>query len=307
MGYIAGIGAANVDIRGRSESKLIMGDSNPGRLYTTLGGVCRNICENLVRLGSNVKLITAVGDDENGRTILRGCEAAGIDMSHTRILEGERSSSYMSILDEKGDKVISMSDVHIVKHLDEDFVESARVVLSNADIVVCDGNLSKETIARLTEVCLAPLYLDPVSSTWAKEIAPYIGYFDTVKPNRMELAALTGVSTDNIAGVMQACDVLFRKGVRRVFVSLGREGMIYRGREGTVHRIARPFPDVVDVTSAGEAAMAGIVWGSRQGMTADEIVQTAMAAGMIAISSPETISTDMCAEKIEEIIRDYIA
>ena len=44
MGYIAGIGAANVDIRGRSEHKLIMMDSNPGTLYTTLGGVCRNIC-----------------------------------------------------------------------------------------------------------------------------------------------------------------------------------------------------------------------------------------------------------------------
>lgn len=308
MGYIAGIGAANVDIRGRSESKLIMGDSNPGRLYTTLGGVCRNICENLARLGSNVKLVTVVGDDDNGKSILRGCEAAGIDMSHTRILEGERSSSYMSILDEKGDKVLAMSDVHIVKHLDEDFVEDARVVLSNADIVVCDGNLSKETIARLTEVCLAPLYLDPVSSTWAKEIAPYIGYFDTVKPNRMELAALTGIKTDTIAGVLNACDLLIKKGVRRVFVSLGKEGMIYRGRrEGTVHRVARPFPDVVDVTSAGEAAMAGIVWGSRQGMTADEIVCTAMAAGMIAISSPETISADMSAEKIEEVIRDYIA
>ena len=97
MGYIAGIGAANVDIRGRSERKLIMGDSNPGTLYTTLGGVCRNICENLARLGSNVKLVTVVGDDENGRSILRGCEAAGIDMSHTHVLEGERSSSYISL------------------------------------------------------------------------------------------------------------------------------------------------------------------------------------------------------------------
>ena len=106
MGYIAGIGAANMDIRGRGEGRLIMGDSNPGMLYTTLGGVCRNICENLARLGSDVKLVTVVGDDESGRSIVRGCEAAGIDMRHTSVLEGERSSSYMSILDEKGDKVL---------------------------------------------------------------------------------------------------------------------------------------------------------------------------------------------------------
>lgn len=307
MGYIAGIGAANVDIRGRSDGRLIMGDSNPGMLYTALGGVCRNICENLARLGSDVKLVTVVGGDESGRSILRGCEAAGIDMSHTSVLEDERSSGYMSILDEKGDKVLAMSDVRIARRMDGAFVDQASVVLSNADIVVCDGNLPRDTVSRLTEVCLAPLYLDPASAACAKELAPLIGYFDTVKPNRMELAALAGCATDTLGGMLKACDILLRKGVRRVFVSLGREGMLYRGREGTVHRIARPFPDVVDVTSAGEAAMAGIVWGSRQGMTADEIVCVAMAAGMIATSSPETISADMSVAKIEEIIRDFIA
>ena len=77
MGYIAGIGAANMDIRGRGEGRLIMGDSNPGMLYTTLGGVCRNICENLARLGSDVKLVTVVGDDMHGRSILEGAKKSG--------------------------------------------------------------------------------------------------------------------------------------------------------------------------------------------------------------------------------------
>ena len=40
MGYIAGIGGANVDIHGRCDRKLVMHDSNPGMLHTTLGGVC---------------------------------------------------------------------------------------------------------------------------------------------------------------------------------------------------------------------------------------------------------------------------
>ena len=41
MGYIAGIGGANMDIHGRSDRQLIMRDSNPGSLHTSLGGVCR--------------------------------------------------------------------------------------------------------------------------------------------------------------------------------------------------------------------------------------------------------------------------
>ena len=106
MGYIAGIGGANMDIHGKSDRQLIMRDSNPGSLHTSLGGVCRNICENLARLGETVRLITVVGDDVQGRGIIEGCEKAGIDMSATRVLRGERSSSYISIMDGDGDMLL---------------------------------------------------------------------------------------------------------------------------------------------------------------------------------------------------------
>lgn len=306
MGYIAGIGGANMDIHGKGNRSLVMRDSNPGTLHTSLGGVCRNICENLVRLGSTVKLVTVVGDDVNGKSIVKGCEEAGIDMSHTRVIPGARSSSYVSLLDEQGDMLLAMSDMHIIKQLDAAFIDEAADVLSNADIVVCDGNLSVDALEHLTEVCLAPMYLDPVSTAWAKEFAPYIGNFDTVKPNRMELAALSGMPVDTTSQVVAACDSLLKKGVRRVFVSLGEEGMLYRGREGTIQRVARPYPDMVNATGAGDASMAGIVWASRQGMTADEIVCVGMAAGMIAIASPDTISSNMTPENIDMIIKEYI-
>lgn len=306
MGYIAGIGGANMDIHGKADNGIMMRDSNPGTLHASLGGVCRNICENLARLGGKVKLVTVVGDDANGKMIVKGCEEAGIDMSHVRVIEGERSSSYVSLLDEKGDMLIAMSDMHIIKRLDAAFIDDAIDVLCNADIVVCDGNLSVAAIEYLTEVCLAPMYLDPVSTAWAKEFAPYIGYFDTVKPNRMELAALTGMPVDTTAQVVAACDSLLKKGVRRVFVSLGEEGMLYRGREGTIQRVARPYPDMINATGAGDASMAGIVWASRQGMTADEIVCVGMAAGMIAIASPDTISKEMTPENIDMMIKEYI-
>lgn len=306
MGYIAGIGGANMDIHGKSDHKIVMRDSNPGTLHMSMGGVCRNICENLALLGTPVKLVTVLGDDAYGRTLMEGCQQAGIDMSAARILPGERSSSYISFNDEKGDMLLAMSDMHIIKKMDAEFVDASEPVLSGADIVVCDGNLSMEAIERLTEICLAPLYLDPVSTSWAKELAPFVGSFDTIKPNRMELGALAGCKVDTFSDVIHACDVLIKKGVRRLFVSLGEEGLLYRGREGTIHRIARPYGGMVNATGAGDASMAGIVWASRQGMTADEIVLTAMACGMIAISSPDTISRDISPASIEKMIKENI-
>ncbi len=306
MGYIAGIGGANVDIHAKSDRPLIMRDSNPGTLHTSLGGVCRNICENLARLGAQVKLVTVVGDDYRGKSILAGCQQAGIDMSAVRVIPGERSSSYVSVMDEQGDMLLAMSDMHIIKRLDAALVDDNAQLLCDADMVICDGNLSAQTVERLCEVCLSPLYLDPVSTSWAAEMKPFIASFDTVKPNVLELEALTGCPCGTIEEIENAADMLIRQGVRRVFVSMGENGMLYRGREGTIVRKSRPFDRMVNATGAGDASMAGIVYASREGMTAEETLLYAMGAGMVAISSHDTINRDMSVEAIENMIKEYI-
>lgn len=306
MGYIAGIGGANVDIHAKSDRPLIMRDSNPGTLHTSLGGVCRNICENLAHLGAQVKLVTVVGDDYRGKSILAGCQQAGIDMSAVRVIPGERSSSYVSVMDEQGDMLLAMSDMHIIKRLDAALVDDNAQLLCDADMVICDGNLSAQTVERLCEVCLSPLYLDPVSTSWAAEMKPFIASFDTVKPNVLELEALTGCPCGTIEEIENAADMLIRQGVRRVFVSMGENGMLYRGREGTIVRKSRPFDRMVNATGAGDASMAGIVYASREGMTAEETLLYAMGAGMVAISSENTINPNMSVEAIENMIKEYI-
>ena len=49
--YIVGIGAANVDVHGRSKKAINLHDSNPGHMNTSAGGVTRNVSENFARLG----------------------------------------------------------------------------------------------------------------------------------------------------------------------------------------------------------------------------------------------------------------
>ena len=306
MGYIAGIGGANMDIHGRSDRQLLMRDSNPGTLHTSLGGVCRNICENLARLGADVRLVTVVGDDVHGRSILSGCEQAGIDMSATRVLTGERSSSYISIMDSSGDMLLAMSDMHIIKKLDERLVDDSRALLCGAELVVCDGNLSTRAVDRLTRVCDRPLYVDPVSTAWAKELRPLIGRFDTVKPNRMELSALTECPVGSMGEIRAACDVLLSRGVRRVFVSMGADGMLYKGPEGMIYERSLPFDGMVNATGAGDAAMAGIIHATKRGLDAKQTVQFAMAAGMVAIASPDTISRGMSPAAVETMIKEYL-
>ena len=101
--YIVGVGAANLDLNGASCAPLHLRDSNPGHISLSAGGVTRNVCENLARLGADVKLLSCVGDDVFGSYIRRSCVEAGIDIRYLHEARGAHSSIYLSILDADGD------------------------------------------------------------------------------------------------------------------------------------------------------------------------------------------------------------
>ncbi len=60
--YALVIGGANIDFVGIPDNKLIWHDKNPGKIKMSLGGVGRNIAENLAKLGVHTKLLALVGD-----------------------------------------------------------------------------------------------------------------------------------------------------------------------------------------------------------------------------------------------------
>lgn len=71
--YVVGIGAANVDLMGRSREPLVMEDSNPGFISMSVGGVTHNICENAARMGAAVP-----ADHRHRGRRLRGKDPAGM-------------------------------------------------------------------------------------------------------------------------------------------------------------------------------------------------------------------------------------
>ncbi len=74
------VGAAGLDLKvpARAPPRLPLGRSNPGEIRWGWGGVARNMAENLARLGTEVQLITAVGDDWWGRALSEGLANWGL-------------------------------------------------------------------------------------------------------------------------------------------------------------------------------------------------------------------------------------
>ena len=108
---VAVIGSANMDIGGYPSEPLSAGDSNPGRVRMSIGGVGCNIARNLAQLSVPVRFVTALGGDVYARDIERALAGAGIDLSLSLRLPNERTSTYLFITDERGDMAVAVNDM----------------------------------------------------------------------------------------------------------------------------------------------------------------------------------------------------
>lgn len=306
--YVLGVGAANVDIHGRSKKSIVMHDSNPGHMNTSAGGVTRNVCENLSRLSVSVKLISAVGTDVYADQIRRECQSAGIDISNLYVADGQASSTYMSMIDADGDMFVALSDMTVLQGLPLSYLSSKQSLIRGAQLVTCDPSLSEEAICRLLDICQGgpDVYADPVSTAYARKLAPYVGKFHTVKPNRMELEILAGQEIKDELSLYNACETVLNKGLHRIFVSLGTEGCLYMDQEGRMlRRKLKPCEHMVNATGAGDAFTAAMIYATLEQLPIESVMDYAMAAGIAAIGHERTINPQMSISLLESILKEY--
>ena len=303
--YVVGVGAANADLNGASLAPVHLRDSNPGHISLAAGGVTRNVCENLARLGADVKLLSCVGDDAFGAFIRTQSENAGIDVSHLYEARGAGSSIYLSILDHDGDMLVGMSDMRIVQQdMPRDYLPSKKALIQGAKIVTCDPCMGEETLLQLLDLCRPGqiVSVDPVSCAYARVVAPHIGRFHTAKPNRMELEILAGMAIRSDEDLPRAGEALLKKGLQRLFVSLGAEGCFYMDAEGRILRQKLKPAKMVNASGAGDSFAAAMLWATLQGASPERMLDLAMAAGIAALSHEKTINPNMSPALLEEIL-----
>lgn len=306
-GYVVGIGAANMDVHGRSINSIKLRDSNPGRLSMSAGGVTRNILENLSRLDINTHLISAVGTDAFGHGIVESCKRANIGTEHLLLLNGESSSSYIAMLDDSGDMLLGMSDMRILKRLTPEHIQKNAEFIANADMVVIDGCLSEATIEAILDAAKGiRVAADPVSTAYARTIAEFSHRLYLIKPNLMELEVLSGMRAQSDEEIIASAAKLIEAGTFSVAVSLGARGCYYADATGkSFFGSFKAVEAMANATGAGDAFMAGLISGIVRGKSAERCVERALAAGIAAITSQNTINEGMSEALLTDITEKY--
>ncbi|TJX64203.1 winged helix-turn-helix transcriptional regulator [Soehngenia saccharolytica] len=300
--YVSVIGGANVDIVGFPNELLRRNDSNPGLVKLSVGGVARNIAENISRLGINTKLFTVVGDDMYGEKIVDECKLANIDTSYIKTISNESSGTYLAILDEKMDMDVAISSMDIFKYLNENYLYENAITLQGSEIIVLDTNLEKETLEYAVENYKdKKLFLDTVSFSKALRAKDVLGYFHTIKPNKLEVEAITGIKIEDKEDLIKASNIIHNLGVKNIVISLGEKGAFY-STEGCHGRLKAKKANIKNATGAGDAFQAGLVFGEYNTLPFKESVKYAMAASLVAMESEDTINKNISVEKLEEYI-----
>ncbi len=297
------VGGANVDIQGKPEGHLLMEDSNPGFIQTSLGGVGRNIADNMSKFNLDTRLITAIGDDKEGAMVKDNARELSIDMDESIITTENRTSTYLYVLDEHGELVVAVSDMSIVEQLTPEYFKKLLIKIDHSPYTVIDANLLQGSIEYLAENLKSTrLVLDPVSITKAVRAKNVLSKFYAVKVNRTEAEVLTGLTLDSQEMMAKAGQKLVEYGVKRVFITLGGDGVYYQDCDHGFFREAIKTK-VINATGAGDAFTAAMIYGFAENLSKVDLVDFCIGASTIALSDEKTIASDLTIDTVNKIMK----
>lgn len=297
-GYVVGIGAANVDIFGKSKNNLIPEDSNPGYISVSVGGVTHNMCTNASKLGLDVYLITTVGDDGYGKMITEDCQQNGIHTDHFFTLPGNVSSTYISLHNNNGEMALAVSDMHILQKLTPEMLATKDELLKNAKMIVMDTGLPEVILDFVLDTYgeTVPVFIDTVSTTYGKKVIGRLGKIHTLKPNELEAEMLTGVKITDRESLKLAAQKMLDEGLQRVIISRGGDGICYADKNGTMFTAkAEKLENIANATGAGDSMAGGLMYSLINGLSPEETAKFAMSCSMLTICHEATIHPQMSA------------
>lgn len=301
------IGGANIDIMGKTDTILISHDSNIGKVTRSFGGVGRNIAENIARYGVPTHMISAVGNDYDGKNMIQYCESADLDMSDTLIVDGATTSTYLAVLDHEGDMMVAINDMAILKYITKEHIERVFTKIRKDDLLVLDTNLERDLIEWILMHAPCPVFMDPISCNKAVKLRGLLKYVHTLKPNIYEAETLSGLKVECEEDLVKMGQYFLDEGVQEIFISMASEGVFAMNKDEHIH-IKPQNVHLVNATGAGDASMGALCVTSATDMTLKEKVLFSQTASILTLQCEESVCPSLSFKRVQEGIQtiDFI-
>ncbi|MER2173224.1 MAG: carbohydrate kinase [Carnobacterium sp.] len=275
------IGGANIDRRYLVKDTLIQGTSNNVQSRTNVGGVARNVAENLGRLEEKVMLFSVAGNDAEWKMIESHSEHF-MNIKAVDTIEGCPTGTFMEVIDENGEMVLGLAEVDIFDKMTPDWINKHLSVLKRSKYIIIDLNCPKETTEFLTSFAVkydVPIVLLTVSVQKLSNLPSYLDGIKMLitKTNETEAHFNMTIKTDE--DLINAVKKWLNngKGPEHVFVSKGSTKIAYGSQKDGIH-IFNYSSEQNDHYNWGmnEAFCAGLVFNRLQGESLSESIKVGL-------------------------------
>ena len=290
------IGGANVDKKLYAKYEIVNKTSNPVKSSRTVGGVARNIAENLGRLGEEVILLSARGNDSDWLDIYQS-SSPFMNLNYVTEFENSSTGSYTAVLDKNGDLAIALADMDIFDYITPELLLKNTDILTKAKCIIADLNCPRETVDFLcsfTSKHSIPLIIIPVSSPKMNRLPENLSAVSWLIVNKDETETFMNSKITDKKDWKSSVEKWLELGVKNVIVTNGSQGVMTGVETGEIHyHTAIETPIVVDVTGAGDSFCSGVIYSWLQKKKLDYIIKSGLVNAHKTIMSKYTVRPEL--------------
>jgi ribokinase len=266
------------------------------------GGKGANQAFAAARLGGNVAMIGAVGDDGNGSEARAALAAAGCDVGGVRTIGQTSGQAIVLVQDDGTNSIVVVEGANGLFDRRELLDDADR--LTRAAIVLLQLEIPIETVLEATALARragSQLILDPAPAAVLPE--SLLRSVDVLTPNQTELAAMSGRHPGDRPAMVEAARALRARGTGTVIVKLGAEGCLLVDGDGERH-LAAPALDAIDTTGAGDIFNGALAVALSEGRAMSDACRFAIAAAALSVARRGAQAATPTRDEVETLFRN---
>lgn len=254
-----------------SSVKLVPGGKGANQVYT------------IGKLGGDVSMIGAVGEDGFGDMLIENLKSVNVDVSGIERIPGGTTGQAFIPVDENGENsIIVIGGTN--GQVDEALLKRHEELMDACDIVVMQQEIPLVTVMTAKEMAVKKgkiIIVDPAPAAAMPD--EFWKDIDYIKPNETELGILTGRELHVEEEYKAAAKEMLKKGVKHLLVSLGSKGCLFMTGEEEEFLPAVKVK-AVDTTAAGDCFTGAFAVALSRGKTEREAIEFAQKASAIAVT-----------------------